>query len=60
MARLRSRAWGHPLLVPETEDEAGGLGSPAALVTGDAVAVFFSSINRRAEPVVERADCTLP
>lgn len=49
-----------PLLVPETEDEAGGIGSPSALVTENSVALFFSSVNRRAEPIVKRADCTLP
>jgi hypothetical protein len=49
-----------PLVVPETEDEAGGMGSPSVLVDGNSVALFFSSVNRNHEPVVKRADCTLP
>lgn len=49
-----------PLLVPELEDEAGGLGSPAALVDGDALSLFFTAVNRRFEPSVKRAACTLP
>ena len=49
-----------PVLAPELEDEADALGSPAALVDGEQVTLYFTSVNRRAEPVVKRATCALP
>ncbi len=49
-----------PVLVPSREDELGGVSAPAVAVRGNAVWLYYTAVNARAEPVVRRAICTLP
>lgn len=49
-----------PVLVPAREDELGGVSAPAVAVRGNAVWLYYTAVNARAEPVVRRAICALP